>query len=362
MKINILLTFIFLSIVVYASVNFSTGIVGTTLLNGEGCVCHALNPSSSVNVWIEGPDTVSQGETVQYLLYLLGGPAMFGGFNVAARFGDLSPANSEVIEIDEELTHAFPHPFPIAQPVIWQFNYTAVVQGWDTLYSVGNSVDGNGIPSNDEWNFGANFPVFVGPPVPVELVSFSAAVQESQVLLSWITATELNNLGFEIEKQEASIEYGELSNNQWIKIGFVEGKGTTTETNYYSFNDADLSPGKYHYRLKQIDFDGTFAYSDIVTVEVQPNSFLLSQNYPNPFNPKTIISFNLPDEGFLSLKIYNIQGELVETLSEEYRQAGLNNIEWNASGFTSGVYFYSMNFESPSGQKFSEVKKMVLAK
>lgn len=359
MKTNILLAIIFLSLVAYASINFGTGIVGTTLLNGDGCVCHSLDPNPLVNVWIEGPDSVAEGETVEYLIYIFGGPSISGGFNVAARFGDLSPVNSFVIEIDGELTHAFPQLFPIAQPVIWQFNYTAVVQGWDTLYSVGNSTDNNSIPTNDEWNFGANFPVFVTPPIPVELVSFNAILQNNGVHLSWITASELNNMGFDIERLQ---DYKITKLKDWNVIGFVEGKGTTTETNHYSYVDKDLTTGTYSYRLKQIDFDGSFSYSDIVSVEIHPNTFSLFQNYPNPFNPKTIISFNLPDEGFLSLKIYNIQGEFVEVLSEGFKSAGTHNIEWAAAGYSSGVYFYSINFELSSGLKFSEVKKMILTK
>lgn len=358
MKINILLCIIFLSIVTYASINFGTGFVGATLLNGEGCVCHSLTPSPNVSVWINGPDSVAQGETVQYVLGVDGGPGWYAGFNAAARFGNLSPVNSSVIKIDNELTHAFPNPFPIAQPVYWAFNYTAVTQGWDTLYTVGNSVDGNGIPTNDQWNFGSNFPVFVTPPIPVELVSFNAVSNGNEILLSWVTASELNNMGFDVERGQKS----KVKSQNWEKIGFVEGKGTTTETNNYSFKDFNLSTGKYNYRLKQIDFDGSFAYSDVVSLEVFPNTFLLSQNYPNPFNPRTIISFNLPDEGFLSLKIYNINGELVENLFEGYKTAGAYNSEWNATGFTSGVYFYSMNFESSSGLKISDTKKMVLAK
>ena len=354
MKINFLLAVLFLSIIAYASAEFITGYIGATQLNGEGCLCHSLNPEPSVNVWIEGPGTVAQGETVQYRVFIEGGPSSFGGFNAASRFNDLSIADSSVVEIDGELTHSSPQPFVIALPVSWLFNYTAVSQGWDTLYSAGNSVDGNNTPTNDQWNFGEKFPVFVTPPVPVVLVSFNAVSENSGILLNWITATELNNKGFEIQRC--------VDDNDFYTIGFVKGNGTTTSPNSFSFFDSPENSGRYYYRLKQVDFDGTSSYSNIISVSFNPNTFILSQNYPNPFNPATVISFSIPEEGYLNLNIYNIQGELVDVLSDGLISAGNHSVKWNASSFTSGVYFYKLNFESKSGLKLSEVKKMVFAK
>src|SRR5690606_1645450 len=125
MRINILLALIFFSVVIYGSVDFITGFVGGTELNGEGCVCHALTPSPNVNVWVEGPDTVAKGETVEYRVYLSGGPAVNGGFNTAARFNDISPADTSVIEIDNELTHNSPKHFAaVTDTISWLFNYT----------------------------------------------------------------------------------------------------------------------------------------------------------------------------------------------------------------------------------------------
>jgi hypothetical protein len=354
MKTNILLGVVFLSIVVYASADFMTGFVGGTQLNGEGCACHSLTPGSSVNVWIVGPNTVAEGETAGYLIYISGGPSAAAGFNAAALFGDLSPVNSSVIEIDDELTHSIPAPFPIGQPVVWQFNYTAVVQGWDTIYSVGNSVNGNSIPSGDEWNFGENFPVFVTPPVPVELVTFSAVSGNKEIHLSWITASEINNKGFEVQR---------TSDQQNFKaIAFIPGNGTTTSQNSYSFIDSPENPGTYYYRLKQIDFDGSFEFSNTINADFTLRSFELSQNYPNPFNPETVISFSIPDEGYLTLKIYNISGELVEVLSDGFVSTGINSIRWNAAPFPSGVYFYRLSFQSWEGLKLSDAKKMILTK
>jgi hypothetical protein len=354
-KINLIIALIFLSVIIYASANFFTGMVGSTQLNGEGCACHSLEPSESVNVWLEGPDSVAQGETVQYKLLLAGGPAVRGGFNAASRFNFLTPLDSSVLEIDDELTHSSPKIFStITDTVSWLFNYTALTTGWDTIYSVSNSTNGNEMPTGDEWNFGEKFPVFVTPPIPVELNSFSAYSDNEKVNLSWSTASEINNHGFEIERSN--------DKNNFYTVGFVKGNGTTTTENYYSFSDSPDKKGIFYYRLKQVDYNGHYEYSDLVSVDFVLNSFVLSQNYPNPFNPLTLISFSLPVDGYFNLNIYNIQGELIDVISDGNLSSGNHSIEWNAKSFPSGIYFYQMKFESNAGLKFSETRKMVLTK
>jgi hypothetical protein len=191
--------------------------------------------------------------------------------------------------------------------------------------------------------------------IPVELTSFTSSVNGNNVTLSWVTASEINNSGFEIEKQVGS---GQSAVGNWEKIGFVEGNGTTTETNYYSFEDKNLSAGKYSYRLKQIDFDGTFEYSDIIEVEIDiPVEFSLSQNYPNPFNPLTTIEYQIPADGFVSLTIYNTIGQEVSNLVNEYRSAGNYSITLSADELSSGLYFYTLR----SGE-FEATRKMILLK
>ncbi|QQS38298.1 MAG: T9SS type A sorting domain-containing protein [Ignavibacteriales bacterium] len=203
--------------------------------------------------------------------------------------------------------------------------------------------------------------------LPVELVSFEAVNSGNDVLLSWHTSTELNNLGFEIEKAE-SIE-GEIYND-WKLIKFIKGNGTTCKQHSYFFSDENLLPGQYKYRLKQIDFDGTFEYSKVVEVSISGlNEFFLSQNYPNPFNPTTKIKYTVTDAYYTSpawvtLKVFDILGNEVTTLVNEYKSAGSYEVGFNAAALTSGVYYYQLKVGNlPDGEAgFSETKKMILLK
>jgi Sortilin, neurotensin receptor 3,/Secretion system C-terminal sorting domain len=187
--------------------------------------------------------------------------------------------------------------------------------------------------------------------LPVELASFAANISGNDVNLSWITATETNNYGFEVEKNISG-------SSEWNKIGFIFGNGTTTELHHYSYTDQSVKTGKYSYRLKQIDFDGNFNYSDAVDIEViAAKNFVLNQNYPNPFNPTTRISFSIPQSGFATLKVYNVLGVEVATVLEKELTEGNYDFDFNASSLTSGVYYYTLK----SGN-FVETKKMMLLK
>jgi hypothetical protein len=196
--------------------------------------------------------------------------------------------------------------------------------GTHTLYAGCSSTTGNGVY---EYNFSV---------VPVELVSFSAEVYSSNVTLSWLTATEINNQGFEIQRKSSS----EI---EWTNIGFVSGNGNSTEIRYYSFTDNSLPVGSYSYRLKQIDYSGEFTYSDEVDVIILAvNEFTLKQNYPNPFNPGTRITFSIPNSSFVTLKVYDILGNEVKTLIENELPAGSFDVRFDGSNFPSGVYFYTL--------------------
>ena len=200
-----------------------------------------------------------------------------------------------------------------------------------------------------------------GRTTPVELVSFTAVVNERDVELSWITATELNNSGFEI------LRFTQNDNGNWERIGFVEGKGTTTKSTVYNYVDKNLSTGSYNYRLKQIDYDGTYQYYNLnETIEISNQLiFTLEQSYPNPFNPTTTIRFTIPENGIVTLKVFDALGNEVATLVNEEKPAGEYEVEFSAKGgsasggnaysLPSGVYFYTLS----SGNFFS-TKKMIL--
>jgi photosystem II stability/assembly factor-like uncharacterized protein len=216
------------------------------------------------------------------------------------------------------------------------------------------------LDNNHGWAVGANGTILHtnNGGIPVELISFTAEFFKSKIELIWSTATETNNSGFEILRS--------TKENNWNKIGFVPGHGTTTETQHYSFTDNDVSPGKYQYKLKQIDYDGTFEYSQIVEVEIPfVNEFSLSQNYPNPFNPVTKIKYSIPyvetrhasSLQIVTLKIYDLLGREVATLVNEEKPAGEYEVEFDAGILPSGIYFYQLK----AGQ-YSETKKMILLK
>jgi hypothetical protein len=191
--------------------------------------------------------------------------------------------------------------------------------------------------------------------IPVELTSFTASVTGNNVELLWETATEINNSGFDIERKS--------ENSEFSKIGFVPGFGTTTETKLYSFKDMDMQPGVYSYRLKQIDFDGSFEYSDEINIEVTaPAEFSLNQNYPNPFNPSTKISFSLADDSKVSLKVFDVLGNEITTLVNKDLAAGTHSFDFNAANVNSGVYFYRIEAIGANGNNFIDMKKMMLIK
>ncbi|OGU30153.1 MAG: hypothetical protein A2057_05600 [Ignavibacteria bacterium GWA2_35_9] len=195
-------------------------------------------------------------------------------------------------------------------------------------------------------------------PLPVELSSFSASAKQNIVNLQWQTKTEVNNYGFEVERRSRKSEDRSQYNSQWIKVGFVDGNGNSNSPKDYSFMDKNLTGGsKFAYRLKQVDNDGTFTYSDEVEVAVVPDKYELYQNYPNPFNPVTNIKFSLPEATKVRIDIFNIIGEKVKTLIEQNMEAGFHVVPFDAENLTSGTYIYRLQTEN-----FTQIKKMLLLK
>ena len=268
MKINFLLALAFISFIGYANIDYLHGIVGLTLRDGGiGCICHNFSPDDSVTVWIEGPDSVFRGTSRQYKIFMTGGAAVAGGFNIASNFGTLDSVDTLTQILFGELTHTSPNQF-INDTVSWNFFYTAPdTILTDTIYSVGNSVNGDSIPgSYDKWNFGENFAIHVLD---------------------------------------------------------------------YPVNVNDENPGL--------------------------TDFVLYQNYPNPFNPKTVISYQLPVNSNVTLKVFDILGNEVAVLVNEYHSSGKYEVEFFPESSTqqpaSGIYLYQLKTDN-----FVETKKMLLLK
>lgn len=171
--------------------------------------------------------------------------------------------------------------------------------------------------------------------LPVELTSFTAKALDQKVILKWTTATELNNNGFEVQRSVAESDF--------VTIGFVKGEGTTTSQREYSYIDKDLNDGKHFYRLRQVDYNGSYEYSDVIEVDVRSlNDYTLEQNYPNPFNPSSTIGYVLKERTTAKLILLNAIGEEVAVLVNEEQDKGFQKVDFNAGTLVSGVYFYRL--------------------
>jgi hypothetical protein len=190
--------------------------------------------------------------------------------------------------------------------------------------------------------------------IPVELTSFTANANFGVVELQWITATETNNQGFEVQRS---------AGGEFETIAFVNGNGTTTQSQVYTYTDRSVNIGSYSYRLKQVDFDGTFEYSGVVEVDVPaPAVFAMDQNYPNPFNPSTMISFRLAVDSKVSMTVFNVLGQEVASVLNGNLAAGSHQVTFDASSLNTGVYMYRIEAAGIDGTNFVDVKKMILTK
>jgi hypothetical protein len=218
-------------------------------------------------------------------------------------------------------------------------DYTVDIEGMDYFYNIEANMQT--VPTR------AFIPI---APTPVELVSFTAEAKSGKVMLNWETATEVNNYGFEIHRK--------VSDEEWTTLGYVDGHGNSNSPKIYQFTDNNPAGGsKFNYRLKQIDNDGAYEYSNIVEVEFVPTEFALYQNYPNPFNPSTKIKYSLPQETAVTIKVFDILGNEVRTLVSEKQEAGSYDVDFDGSNLGSGIYIYQMQAGT-----FSNTKKMLILK
>ncbi len=186
--------------------------------------------------------------------------------------------------------------------------------------------------------------------LPVELTRYTSSIKSNNITLNWITATELNASKFEIERKYSAAV--------WNKIGEITAAGNSTSQKSYSYTDSKLAAGKYTYRLKIVDLDGTFKYSNEIQADISvPKDFSLSQNYPNPFNPTTSITYSLPKDGNVKLTVYNAIGIKVVTIVDEYKPAGNYSVQFNGSNLASGIYMYRLEAEN-----YSATKKLIILK
>jgi len=251
--------------------------------------------------------------------------------------------------------------FGLAENYIW----TSSING-DILYSpdaglnffttrkpTTNTLDGIAVVGDHMWLAGTGGVIVKGfsdPNVPVELLSFTGERVDNTILLKWSTATETNNLGFEVQRENVK--------GEWKKLAFINGKGTTINRADYSYTDKNPGANTNVYRLKQIDLDGSYKYYK--TIEIaggSPVNYELAQNYPNPFNPVTLINYSVRFRENVELKVYNILGREIRTLVNEVNEPGQYNISFDAADLPSGVYFYQVKAGS-----FTAVKKMILLK
>lgn len=242
---------------------------------------------------------------------------------------------------------------------------SSIVYGTSTNIDVGTGADVSAgtITVNGTYTGSGTFN---NGPLPVELVSFNAIVVKDKIELNWKTATELNNYGFDIERASAS---GNLRGQEAIpgksdlegykSIGFVAGNGNSNSPKEYHFIDNTATSGSYAYRLKQLDNDGTFKYSETVEANVGhiPNDYSLNQNYPNPFNPSTTIAYDIPKTSFVRISVYDILGKEIKLVVNEQKNSGHYEIIFDAKELAGGIYYYTIK----TGE-FSLSKKMILLK
>ena len=243
-----------------------------------------------------------------------------------------------------------PNTLDLVSPAIYPPNFN--------VYIYNDLIDNGGTGTNtDIWPNGTFVRNLTGPLLPVELSSFASAAQGRTVVLNWSTKTEKNSDRFEVERSTVTKE-------SWSTVGTVKASVLSNSPKSYSYTDSKLQSGKYQYRLKMVDNNGTFSYSSVESAEVAiPKDFAVSQNYPNPFNPSTKIDYQVPVDAKVVMEVYNIAGQRVFELVNQEQSAGYYTVDFGASKLSSGVYIYRLSAsDKVTGNNFSSIKKMMLLK
>ena len=370
--------------VVNAAANY-LGFAGTT--DGKVFKCTSLNPASGIDTWTDVTPSGNNGGFVRRVVVDLNNKnkiyATYGGYNTSGTLTSRhvwysTDQGSTWNDISGNLPNVPVHSLAI-DPISSSTLYVGTETG---VYSTTNSGGtwsslNSGMPSfvpTDELLIQGDTKVLfafthgrgawsgAGSPLPFELSSFTVATQQSNAELKWKTETESNTYGFEIDRTPLNPPFqGGSQGGGFQKVGFVTGAGTSTAPKEYSFTDINVSAGTYLYRLKLIDRDGQFKYSQSVEATVSIESaFALDQNFPNPFNPSTTIRYALPSRSAVRIVVTNVLGQEVALLESGEREAGYHEVEWRAT-VASGIYLYRIEAVSTSdpNNRFVQVRKML---
>jgi hypothetical protein len=354
------------------AISATTGIAGSKCWVSSYINCSL---SQTIDLIAKGiaPATLDASPSISAGVYVL--PGLDGYYDGIPSKGtitiliELLNASNTVVS-STYLANAFL--IPIGTAMTWDYK-SAIISGYPTgvrkikvtlTGKDGRYWSGQYGPSFD------NVSIQLNGTLPVELTHFTASAEKNGITLNWNTATETNNYGFEVEKnshteQPRATPLGGAegaSKGEWIKIGFVEGNGTTNAPKLYSFTDKSAS-GTTSYRLKQIDRDGKFEYSQTVEVTAAAalKEFALEQNYPNPFNPSTTIQYSIPagadgnSSAHVTLTVFDAVGKEVATLVDEVKEAGTYSTHFDGSMLSSGIYFVRLS----SGRKM-QIRKLLL--
>lgn len=312
-----------------------------------GANFNATTGANNIDNWLVLPATHTlSGDSLTFFSRSTTSPTWVDSIRVMYSQSGSTTAGGDWVELGR---------FMVNNNGVWERrSYAAPVGGVNSRFAIRYCVVNGGPSGNNSDYIGIDQISIHGVnDIPVELASFSAFQSGYDVMLNWSTASETNNKGFAVERRFQGEE-------TWNEISFVNGHGTTTELQSYNYQDKlnNLNiNGTISYRLRQVDFDGTYEYSSVVNVDFNnlPENFGLQQNYPNPFNPSTKINYSIASAVFVNISVYNLLGEKVAELVNEMKEAGNYEVNFDASQLTSGIYLYKLEAGS-----FVQTNKMTL--